>query len=46
MQFGDYQYAFVIGGCMGLLAAVMALTVRSRERPRTGVQPGTELARA
>ena len=35
VQFGDYQYAFVIGGCMGLLAACLALTIRrtSREEP-------------
>ena len=27
MQFGDYQYAFLIGGCMGLIAACLALTI-------------------
>jgi MFS family permease len=46
MEFGDYQYAFVIGGCMGLIAALLALTVRNTERPTAGVAPGTELARA
>jgi sugar phosphate permease len=46
MQFGDYQYAFVIGGCMGLVAAALALTVSMTERPKSGVAPSTELARA
>jgi sugar phosphate permease len=46
MEFGDYQYAFVVGGCMGLVAALLALTVRNTERPKHGVAPGTGLARA
>src|SRR6266508_1484621 len=28
MYFGDYQYAFLIGGCLGLIAACLALTIR------------------
>jgi MFS family permease len=46
MEFGDYQYAFVLGGCMGLIAAVLALTVRNTERSTAGVAPSTGLARA
>jgi MFS family permease len=46
MQFGDYQYAFIVGGCMGLVAAMLALTVRNTERPGADVAPSTELARA
>jgi sugar phosphate permease len=45
MEFGDYQYAFVIGGCMGLIAAMLALTVRNTERPQPGVTAATEFAR-
>ena len=33
VHFGDYQYAFLVGGGMGLLAACLALTVQSTERP-------------
>ena len=32
MQFGDYQYAFLIGGVMGLIGAVLSLMIRSAER--------------
>jgi sugar phosphate permease len=46
MEFGDYQYAFVVGGCMGLIAAILALTVRNTEGPPPGVAPSTEMARA
>ena len=28
VHFGDYQYAFLAGGCLGLLAACLALTVQ------------------
>jgi MFS family permease len=42
MHFGDYQYAFLVGGCMGLLAACLALTVQSTERPAPAIplKPG------
>jgi predicted MFS family arabinose efflux permease len=36
MQFGDYQYAFLTGAIMGLIAAVLALTIH-----RTGRQAMT-----
>jgi MFS family permease len=32
-QFGDYQYAFVTGGIMGLMAAALALTIRTTRGP-------------
>lgn len=38
VHFGDYQYAFLIGGCLGLVAALLALTVQSTQRP-TGALP-------
>jgi sugar phosphate permease len=31
VHFGDYQYAFLVGGCLGLVAACLALTVRRPE---------------
>jgi predicted MFS family arabinose efflux permease len=46
MQFGDYQYAFLTGGCLGLMAAVLALTVRKTQRPSPDFDASTELARA
>ncbi len=46
MEFGDYQYAFITGGSMGLVAAILALTVRRTERPGPRVAPRTELAGA
>jgi predicted MFS family arabinose efflux permease len=33
MHFGDYQYAFLAGGIMGLIAAALALTIRMSGRP-------------
>jgi predicted MFS family arabinose efflux permease len=46
MYFGDYQYAFLIGGCLGLVAACLALTIdrQSIEKPEMAVT--TELAGA
>src|SRR6266542_3242671 len=45
VQFGDYQYAFLTGGCLGLVAACLALTISRTER--TPVLPAvTELAGA
>ncbi|MET0503307.1 MAG: MFS transporter [Candidatus Binatia bacterium] len=46
VQFGDYQYAFVIGGCMGLLAACLALTIRRTSREEPGIPVTTEFASA
>jgi MFS family permease len=33
MQFGDYQYAFITGGIMGLIAGALALTIRATRSP-------------
>src|SRR5687767_7790541 len=46
VYFGDYQYAFVVGGCLGLLAACLALTVQSTERPAAAMPLKTEFAEA
>jgi hypothetical protein len=46
MQFGDYQYAFLTGGVMGLMAAGLALTIRTTERPAPAIPAVTELANA
>ena len=46
MEFGDYQYAFITGGCMGLIAAILALTVRRTDPPATDVAATPEMARA
>lgn len=36
VYFGDYHDAFVVGGCMGLLAAFLALTIQSAEQAAPG----------
>lgn len=46
VHFGDYQYAFLAGGCLGLLAACLALTVQSTERPAAAMPLKTEFAGA
>jgi len=46
VHFGDYQYAFLAGGCLGLLAACLALTVQSTERPAAAMPLKTEFAEA
>jgi MFS family permease len=46
VHFGDYQIAFLIGGILGLIAACLALTVRSTERPAPAITAKPELARA
>ena len=40
VHFGDYHYAFLVGGCMGLIAACLALTVdrRNVEKTEMGVE--------
>jgi MFS family permease len=46
VHFGDYQNAFLVGGCLGLVAAGLALTVDRRGVARPEL-PGTpELAGA
>lgn len=46
MYFGDYQYAFLIGGCMGLVAACLALTIRRTGSEAPPIPAVTELAEA
>ncbi len=46
VHFGDYQYAFLVGGCMGLIAACLALTIRRTERPAQALPAATEFASA
>ena len=46
VHFGDYQYAILVGGCLGLIAACLALTIdrQSVEKSEAGI--GVELAGA
>ena len=46
VHFGDYQNAFLIGGCLGLVAACLALTVDRRGSGATGVAGGTGTCRS
>jgi len=46
VHFGDYQIAFLVGGCLGLIAACLALTVRSNARPSPALPAVAELAGA
>jgi len=46
VHYGDYQIAFLVGGILGLIAACLALTVRSTERPASAIPATTELAGA
>ena len=46
VYFGDYQNAFLVGGCLGLLAAVLALTVDRRGVARPELPGAPELAGA
>jgi MFS family permease len=43
MHFGDYQYAFLVGGLLGLVAAGLALTIRMTGR-RAPPIPAAEFA--
>jgi MFS family permease len=45
-QFGDYHYAFLTGGLMGLMAAGLALTIRRTGRTAPAIPASTELASA
>ena len=44
VHFGDYQYAFLVGGCLGLIAACLALTINRRNVEKAGVSAAVELA--
>ena len=46
MEFGDYQYAFLIGGRMGLMAACLALAIRRGAREAPAIPVTTEFASA
>jgi sugar phosphate permease len=46
VHYGDYQIAFLVGGCLGLIAACLALTVRSTAPPASAIPANTELAGA
>jgi sugar phosphate permease len=46
VHFGDYQIAFLVGGCLGLIAACLALTVRSTAPQAPAIPAATELAGA
>jgi MFS family permease len=46
MQFGDYQYAFLTGAFMALMAAGLALTIRATGRQSPAIQLATEFANA
>jgi MFS family permease len=43
---GDYQYAFLIGSCMGLIAACLALAIRRGRREAPAIPVTTEFASA
>ena len=46
VQFRDYQYAFLAGGCLGLFAACLALAVRRSQRGTAVRDLATDLAGA
>jgi len=46
MQFGDYQYAFLAGAVMGLMAAGLALTIRMTGPRAPAIAVATEFANA
>lgn len=46
VHFGDYQYAFLVGGCLALLAACLALTIQRRSIERPEIRVAAELAGA
>jgi predicted MFS family arabinose efflux permease len=46
VHFGDYQYAFLLGGGMALIAAGLALTIRVTGRPSPALPVVTELVGA
>jgi predicted MFS family arabinose efflux permease len=46
VQFGDYQYAFLVGGCMGLIAACLALTIDRHKVEKPELAVAAEIASA
>ncbi len=44
VHFGDYQYAFLVGGGMGLIAACLALTIDRRNVEKPEMPAAVELA--
>ena len=46
VHFGDYQNAFLIGGCMGLVAACLALTIDRRGVVKPELPPAAAMAGA
>jgi MFS family permease len=46
VHFGDYQYAFLAGGCLGLIAACLALTIDRHSVEKSEITIGTQLAGA
>jgi predicted MFS family arabinose efflux permease len=46
VQFGAYQYVFLTGGCLGLFAACLAVTVRRTERGTPVMDAATDLTGA
>ena len=46
VHYGDYQIAFLVGGILGLVAACLALTVRSTPRPAPAIPAKPEFAGA
>lgn len=44
LHFGDYQIAFLVGGCLGLIAACLALMVRATDRSDVQLTATPELA--
>ena len=46
VHFGDYQYAFLIGGCLGLIAACLALTIDRRDVEKVEIHAEVELVGA
>jgi MFS family permease len=46
VHFGDYQYAFLVGGTLGLIAACLALTIDRRSVEKSEVGVATELVGA
>ena len=46
VHFGDYQYAFLVGGCLGLIAACLALTIDRHSVEKSEITIGTQLAGA
>jgi MFS family permease len=46
VHFGDYQWAFLIGGALGLIAACLALTVDRRNVEQAELHPAAEMVGA